>query len=93
MIESHVGLRKGRISIVKLWLISQDENSTWDTYDSAVVAAETEDLARKVHPGRGNWGKKYSSWASSPEKVSVRLIGEAIGCKAGEIICASYNAG
>jgi hypothetical protein len=35
---------------MKLWLISQDVNRGYDTYDSAVVAAETEDEARRIHP-------------------------------------------
>lgn len=35
---------------MKLWLIEQDECTGYDTYDSAVVAAETEDQARKTHP-------------------------------------------
>jgi hypothetical protein len=78
---------------MKLWLISQDENRGYDTYDSAVVAAETEGLAREVHPGGSEWGEDYGAWASVPDKVSVRLIGEAVGCAAGEVICASFNAG
>ena len=78
---------------MKLWLISQDENRGYDTYDSAVVAAGTEDAARKVHPGGNEWGKDGGEWASAPEKVSVRCIGTAIGCVAGEVLCASFNAG
>ena len=79
---------------MKLWLISQDENDGYDTYDSAVVAAETEGLAREIHPGGIEWGKDCGAWwASVPDKVSVRLIGEAVGCTAGEVICASFNAG
>ena len=35
---------------MKLWLISQTENEGYDTYDSAVVAAETENAARLIHP-------------------------------------------
>jgi hypothetical protein len=36
---------------MKLWLIYQDQNNGYDTYDSAVVAAETEDAARRTVPG------------------------------------------
>ncbi len=36
---------------MKLYLISQNENSGWDTYDSAVVAAENESEARIINPG------------------------------------------
>jgi hypothetical protein len=35
---------------MKLWLISQSENSNYDTFDSAVVAAETEEEARHTYP-------------------------------------------
>lgn len=38
------------MSELKLWLISQDDNDGYDTYDSAVVAAETEKDARETHP-------------------------------------------
>jgi hypothetical protein len=77
---------------MKLWLIDQDENGEYDTYDSAVVAAETENEARKTHPSGKN--KQWSrDWASCPEKVQVRYIGEAAsGIEAG-VILASFNAG
>ena len=35
---------------MNLYLISQTQNQTYDTYDSAVVAAESEDHARAIHP-------------------------------------------
>lgn len=35
---------------MKLWLISQSVNNNWDTFDSAVVAAETEEEARMTYP-------------------------------------------
>lgn len=35
---------------MNLYLISQTINEGYDTYDSAVVAAESEDEARKIHP-------------------------------------------
>lgn len=35
---------------MKLWRISQNVNNGWDTYDSAVVAAETEEEARCTYP-------------------------------------------
>ena len=43
---------------MKLWLISQSRNNGWDTYDSAVVAAETEAEARHIHPQSDVFWKK-----------------------------------
>lgn len=77
---------------MKLWKISQADNGGYDTYDSAVVAAETEDEARNINPD-GEWNRHYSSWSESPSLVSVEYLGEAkIGTEAG-IILASFNAG
>lgn len=51
---------------MKLWLISQDVNNNWDTFDSAVVAAESEEEARNTYPEQFDMGgKKYwngSKW-------------------------------
>lgn len=48
---------------MKLWLISQSENNGWDTYDSAVVAAETEEEARNLYPD--NWDSNPKRWNGS----------------------------
>jgi hypothetical protein len=79
---------------MKLWLISQTENNDYDTYDSAVVAAETEDAARNTHPNGGDfYGVFQGLWAKTPNDVTVRLIGEAApGIEAG-VLCASFNPG
>jgi hypothetical protein len=36
---------------MNLYKISQEKNCGYDTYDSAVVAAKSEDEARLIHPG------------------------------------------
>lgn len=80
---------------MKLYMISQNENSKYDTYDSAVVAAETEDKARNILPSgyEDGFGGLYSTWCSSPDKVKVEYLGEAKeGTKPG-VICSSFNAG
>jgi len=83
---------------MKLWLITQTENEGYDTYDSAVVAADTEEAARHIHPSMSYlkpvpvWGGSYSDWASSPNKVSAKHIGEALEGVEG-VVCASFNAG
>jgi hypothetical protein len=86
---------------MKLWLISQTTNCGYDTYDSAVVAAETEMAARLTHPSdtdpsdwdtTGSCDRSYGAWTSK-EGVQCRYIGDAApGIEAG-VICASFNAG
>lgn len=85
---------------MKLWLISQTENDDYDTFDSAVVAADSEDDAKATHPrfyeddpdydwfGTGSHG-----WVNSPDKVTAELIGEAIEGTVRGVILASFNAG
>ena len=48
---------------MKLWLISQNVNQNYDTYDSAVVAAETEEEARGIYPD--NWDSDRKHWNGS----------------------------
>lgn len=81
---------------MKLYKISQDENTDYDTYDSAVVCAETPEDAKRWHPGGDKQvdeiEQKYSSWTTF-NKVKVEEIGEAIeGAKEGVVI-SSFNAG
>lgn len=79
--------------ILKLYLISQEENCTYDTYDAVVVAAYDEADARSYNPDIGGWGSKYSSWCSSLSSVKIQYLGKAAaGITAGEIL-ASFNAG
>lgn len=76
---------------MKLWKISQNQNTGYDTYCSAVVAAKTEDAARKIHPSRYNdWGD--SSWVEWPHQVMVEYLGEAKPETKKGVIVASYNA-
>jgi hypothetical protein len=79
---------------MNLYHISQSANQRYDSYDSAVVAAESEELARNTHPG-GGWPKEgqYNWDWTGIENVTVRCIGQAVeGTEAG-VICASFNAG
>jgi len=86
---------------MKIYLLWQNENRGYDTYDSVVVAAEDEESARQIHPstcsenpwsiGSWSWG---SNWCSSPDDVSVEYIGTYEGEKTKpHIILASFNAG
>lgn len=80
---------------MKLWLISQTENRDYDTYDSAIVAAETADEARTIHPeGKtSDWTGTYRTWARSPDAVGAVYIGEAKPEQNPGVILASFNAG
>jgi hypothetical protein len=82
---------------MKLFIISQDVNGNYDTYDSAVVCAETIEQAQMTHPGHApkDWDGKagqYSVWCNA-EDVKVQLIGTANEYIKEGVICASFNAG
>ncbi len=49
--------------MLNLYLISQTENNDYDTYDSAVVAAASEEEARLIYPD--NWGMGQEKWNGS----------------------------
>jgi hypothetical protein len=85
---------------MKLFMISQNVNNDYDTYDSAVVIADSADTAQRMHPhyvetagvvpdGHDEWA--YAEWAR-PEFVSVEYLGETAATMP-RIICTSYNAG
>jgi hypothetical protein len=81
---------------LNLYLLSQGQNNDYDTYDSCVVAARTEEEARRIHPDGDNpelWTKRYPTWASCPENVAVELIGVATDRIFTGVMCASFNAG
>lgn len=93
---------------MKLWLISQDVNDGYDTFDSAVVAAPDEESARQIGPDayrvwKGDqWHFCFADGTSQPElrhpswadpdQVKAECIGEG-NHEAGRVICASFNAG
>lgn len=82
---------------MNIYKISQQVNNDYDTYDSAVVIAVSEDVAREMQPTDGSPydpTEKYwcSSWAK-PHDVTVEFLGLTLpGAKAG-VVVASFNAG
>ncbi len=85
---------------MNLYLLSQSEKRGYDTYDSCVVAAKSEEEARKIHPSgddeyfvRSARENCYGSWAAKPEGVTVELIGKAVKGTESGVICSSFNAG
>jgi hypothetical protein len=79
---------------MNLYLISQTENKGYDTYDSIVVRADSEDAARMIHPDiEDGWDDIFKGWCKSPDQVTVRLLGVAAGDEPAGVVLASYNAG
>ena len=83
---------------LKLYLLTQNDNRGYDTYDSCLVAANSEDEARQIHPCQ-MWdcsygGYKRCDWANSPKSVIVEAIGIAKpSIKTPCVIISSFNAG
>lgn len=84
---------------MNLYLISQNINGERYVYDSAIVCAENEDMARMIHPQdsmqfyHSEWWKEvrfYRDWVA-PEQVIVRLIGVADKTVNKGVLCASLN--
>lgn len=94
---------------LNLYHLSQSVETGWDTYDSAVVVAATEEGARSTHPNGfarwedGGWVRhtvhgreRHRSGGDWPEQVTdvrVLLIGTATPDMVRGVVCASFNAG
>jgi hypothetical protein len=80
---------------MNLYLISQEENNEYDTYDSAVVCAESEEEARNINPSIFGWPTSViacTAWCTDPAQVTVKYLGEAhTDIERGSIICSSFN--
>lgn len=80
---------------MNIYLLTQSDNTGYDTYDAVVVVANSEEEARNINPG-SSWGNEdeYPTWANSPETVDVTLLGLYTGNdKEAGIILESFNAG
>lgn len=90
---------------LNIYLVSQDENGGYDTYDSFVCVAKSEEEARLFHPE--GWimtldekgglplhhnGWSLTSWAFSIDEVKVKHIGVADDSyKESQVLIASYH--
>lgn len=87
---------------MKLWSVVRNDRGGYDTFDSMVVAAETEQQARETHPyGHYHWnGRRWvdgdhderRTW-TDPDCTTATEIGTAIPNTPAGVICASFNAG
>lgn len=73
---------------MNIYLIEQGINTSYGSYDAAVVAAETAKQAANIHPiGTELQGNRHDTWACSVDDVKVTLLGTAAsGVTAGVII-------
>jgi hypothetical protein len=78
---------------MKIYRLTQSENTGYDTYDTVIVVAATEEKARQITPNNMGFSNLWSSWASDPENVTAELIGTTKLFKAGTVLCTSFNAG
>lgn len=79
---------------MKLYLLSQSENDGYDTFDSCVVCAESEEDAKTITPdGHPMIPNAYATWASDVSNVQCQEIGEANAFQQRGVIIASFNAG
>lgn len=75
---------------MNLYLIGQSVNTSYGSYDAAVVAAETAKQAANMHPiGTELQGNRHGTWARNADDVKVTLLGTATSSIAAGVICAS----
>uniref|UniRef100_A0A6C0JTQ4 Uncharacterized protein n=1 Tax=viral metagenome TaxID=1070528 RepID=A0A6C0JTQ4_9ZZZZ len=79
---------------LKLYLISQRVNNEYDTYSDAVVVAENEEAAKRIHPSGciyTRWNDKDNEWQfkhnrdlyagsswAEPKDITCTLVAEAV---------------
>ena len=71
-----------------LYLLTQNDNTGYDTYDSMIVAAPNEEIAKTI-----NVYGFIDCWANSAETVICKKIGVADGDVEQGVVLASFNAG
>ncbi len=76
-----------------LYLLTNETVNGYDTYDSCIVCAETEDEAKLITPDGDtySWG---NVWCNTPDEVICICIGKAdSSVELGSVVIASFNAG
>jgi hypothetical protein len=86
---------------MKLFKILRKDRVGYDEFDSAIVAAQTAEKARKIVPVGNNTLTHFSEngegdftfWTNDIKNVKVEYIGEAKSGQREAVILASFNAG
>lgn len=80
---------------MKIYKLSQTINKGFGTYDSAVVIAENELSARRIHPDvyEDRWFAPTWVRVSEIDQIRVDLIGEAVAGMESGVVVASWDAG
>jgi hypothetical protein len=81
---------------LNIYLVSQNKVNGYDTFDSFVIACESEEIARNTHPYGDTLEEniRCSAWPTDSSVVTVEFIGNASKTiTEQQIICASFNAG
>lgn len=82
---------------MNLYLIKRNDSVGDDEFDSAIVAAESEDDAREIHPGKDtleSWQDSTSTWIQYAQRdsLTVRLLAKTTSEPRG-VVLGSFNAG
>lgn len=86
---------------MNLYKLTQTVNNNSNTYDSAIVIAESEKEAMAIHPRQIPGSVDFTwdsdcSWAYEPSEVKAEFIGifqGEINANQNRVLCASFNAG
>ncbi len=89
---------------MNIYLISQEHNNRYDTYDSAIVVASSKEEAIRIHPSKARRGFTEDPWLDAhnntwvdlrdvDEYISVKFVGSTSIYSSGTVLCASFNAG
>lgn len=82
---------------MKLYLLSQGDNSGYDTYDACVVCANNEEDARSITPSdqlfKDSEPGRWTDWAIKSTSIDCTEIGEANGSQERGVVLASFKAG
>ncbi len=83
---------------MKLYLLTQNSNRGYDTYDSCVVCAHSAEDAATISPDSygddfPNFKPNSSTWAKQIQDIEVTELGIAHDNIKRGVICSSFNAG